>query len=84
MMQTTLDSLIGRACELLRYDSSAPLIFNSGLFLAGAFIVIFLMPATEMSRRFRPTWINVLLTAALLTVSMFFFVKISPFIYFNF
>lgn len=33
MMQTTLDSLIGRACELLRYDSSAPLIFNSGLFL---------------------------------------------------
>ena len=32
-MQTTLDSLIGRACELLRYDSSAPLIFNSGLFL---------------------------------------------------
>ena len=33
MMQTTLDSLISRACELLRYDSSAPLIFNSGLFL---------------------------------------------------
>ena len=58
--------------------------FNSGLFLAGAFIVIFLTPAAEMSRRFRPTWINVLLTAALLTVSMFFFVKISPFIYFNF
>ena len=58
--------------------------FNSGLFLAGAFIVLFLTPAAEMSRRFRPTWINALLTAALLTGSMFFFVKSSPFIYFNF
>ena len=58
--------------------------FNGGLFLAAILIILFLTPASEMSKRFRPTWINALLTAALLITSMFFFVKTSPFIYFNF
>jgi D-alanyl-lipoteichoic acid acyltransferase DltB (MBOAT superfamily) len=58
--------------------------FNGGLFLAAALIILFLTPASEMSKRFRPTWSNALLTAALLITSMFFFVKTSPFIYFNF
>ena len=58
--------------------------FNGGLFLAAALIILFLTPASEMSKRFRPTWSNALLTAILLITSMFFFVKTSPFIYFNF
>ena len=33
MNATTFGELFGRAAELLRYDATAPLIFNSGLFL---------------------------------------------------
>ncbi len=52
--------------------------------LAGAFIIIFLKPAVDMEEKFRPTWVNAILTILLLIVPMFFFVKVSPFIYFNF
>ncbi len=52
--------------------------------LAGAFIIIFLKPAVDMEEKFRPTWVNAVLTILLLIVPMFFFVKVSPFIYFNF
>ena len=33
MIALPIEELIGRAAELLRYDATAPLIFNSGLFL---------------------------------------------------
>ena len=33
MITLPIEELIGRAAELLRYDATAPLIFNSGLFL---------------------------------------------------
>ena len=52
--------------------------------IAGAFIIIFLKPAVDMEEKFRPTWVNAILTILLLIVPMFFFVKVSPFIYFNF
>jgi D-alanyl-lipoteichoic acid acyltransferase DltB (MBOAT superfamily) len=58
--------------------------FDLCLFLAGIFIIIFLKPASELAKKFRPTWINALTAAILMIVSMFFFVKTSPFIYFNF
>ena len=54
------------------------------LFLAGAFIIFFLKPAVDLGEKFKPTVANALLTIFLLTTSMFFFVKYSPFIYFNF
>lgn len=54
------------------------------VFAAGLLLVIFFRPATDMGREFRPTWVNALLAAALMITSMFFFVKVSPFIYFNF
>ena len=57
---------------------------NLFLFLSGCFIVLFLKPASDMEKRFRPTWSNAILTIVLIVVSMFFFVKTSPFIYFNF
>jgi D-alanyl-lipoteichoic acid acyltransferase DltB (MBOAT superfamily) len=53
-------------------------------FAAGAFIIIFLKPAVDMEEKFRPTVVNAILTIILLIVPMFFFVKVSPFIYFNF
>jgi hypothetical protein len=37
-----------------------------------------------MEQKFRPTWVSALTATALIVVSMFFFVKYSPFIYFNF
>ncbi|MBO5802528.1 MAG: hypothetical protein J6R64_02170, partial [Lentisphaeria bacterium] len=52
--------------------------------IAGGFIIIFLKPAVDMEEKFRPTWVNAILTILLLIVPMFFFVKASPFIYFNF
>lgn len=52
--------------------------------LAGAFIIFFLKPAPDMEEKFRPTWCNAFLTILLLLTPMFFFVKVSPFIYFNF
>ena len=52
--------------------------------IAGGFIIIFLKPAVDMEEKFRPTWVNAILTILLLIVPMFFFVKVSPFIYFNF
>ena len=62
-----------------------PFDVRSLLFLiAGAFIIIFLKPAVDMEEKFRPTWVNAILTIILLIVPMFFFVKVSPFIYFNF
>ena len=52
--------------------------------IAGGFIIVFLKPAVDMEEKFRPTWVNAILTILLLIVPMFFFVKVSPFIYFNF
>ena len=47
------DNLIGRACELLSYDNSAPLIFNSGLFLYlfVGFMAIYLLLRNKISAR---------------------------------
>ncbi|MBE6364803.1 MAG: MBOAT family protein [Lentisphaerae bacterium] len=59
-------------------------VFNILLFIAGIFIIICLKPASDMKEKFRPTWVNALTATALIVVSMFFFVKYSPFIYFNF
>ena len=52
--------------------------------IAGGFIIVFLKPAVDMEEKFRPSWVNAILTILLLIVPMFFFVKVSPFIYFNF
>ena len=54
------------------------------LFVIGAFIVLFLKPVADMEEKFKPTVVNAILTITLLVVSVFFFVKYSPFIYFNF
>lgn len=53
-------------------------------FAAAAGIILFLTPAADMEKKFRPTWCNGLLTITLILISMFCFVKYSPFIYFNF
>ena len=52
--------------------------------IAGGFIIVFLKPAVDMEEKFKPTVVNAILTILLLIVPMFFFVKVSPFIYFNF
>ncbi len=53
--------------------------------LAAGLIITFLFPsAAQLGERFRPSWRNALLTVIFLIVSMFCFVKVSPFIYFNF
>ena len=57
---------------------------NLLLFAAGFIIVLFLKPVCEVEKKFRPTWVNAVISTALIVVSMFFFVKYSPFIYFNF
>ena len=57
---------------------------NYLLLAAGLCIIFFFPPVCVMKDKFRPTWWNSLLTVILLVVSMFFFVKYSPFIYFNF
>jgi predicted PurR-regulated permease PerM len=54
------------------------------LFAAGFILILFFPPVCELKKRFRPTWSNAILAAALIVISMFFFVKYSPFIYFNF
>ena len=54
------------------------------LFAAGFIIVLFFKPVCEIEKKFRPTWCSAITATALLVVSMFFFVKYSPFIYFNF
>ena len=57
---------------------------NMILFAAAILIILFGTPAYELTKKFKPTWLNALAAIVLLTVSMFFFVKVSPFIYFNF
>jgi hypothetical protein len=57
---------------------------NLLFFLAGGIVVLFLKPVTEIEEKFKPTLLNCIITVTLLTVSVFFFVKYSPFIYFNF
>ena len=54
------------------------------LFAAGIVLIVFFPPVCELEKRFRPTWCNALIAAGLIVVSMFYFVKYSPFIYFNF
>ena len=54
------------------------------LFAAGIIIILFFKPVCEIEKKFRPTWFNAVLATSLIVVSMFFFVKYSPFIYFNF
>lgn len=58
--------------------------FETGLFLAGAGIILFLPTASSRVEKFRPSWVNGVVAAGLLTASIFCFVKTSPFIYFNF
>jgi hypothetical protein len=41
-------------------------------------------PASDMEKRFKPTWVNGVIAIVLIVSSMFMFVKVSPFIYFNF
>jgi hypothetical protein len=54
------------------------------LFAAGFIIVFCMKPVCELEKKFRPTWFNAVIATALIVISMFFFVKYSPFIYFNF
>ena len=54
------------------------------VFIISILLVIFAPTATEMGEKFRPTWLNGIFAAALMITAMFFFVKVSPFIYFNF
>ena len=54
------------------------------LYLTGIFIIIFMTPAADMEKRFKPTWVNGVIAIVLIVSSMFMFVKVSPFIYFNF
>ena len=54
------------------------------LFPVGFILVFFCPPVCDLEKKFRPFWWTALLSAALIVVSMFFFVKYSPFIYFNF
>ena len=64
--------------------SGGDTIFNLQ-FLAAGFIITFLFPsAAQLGEKFRPSWRNALLTVIFLITSMFCFVKVSPFIYFNF
>ena len=57
---------------------------NTVLFAAALLLVLAGVPAYELSRKFKPTYLNAVIAITLLVVSMFFFVKVSPFIYFNF
>ena len=57
---------------------------NILLFAAGFIIVFALKPVCELEKKFRPTWCNAIIATILIIISMFFFVKYSPFIYFNF
>ena len=54
------------------------------LYAAGIIIIICCRPVCDLMPRFRPTWSNAVIATALIVVSMFCFVKYSPFIYFNF
>lgn len=54
------------------------------LFAAGFIIIFFFPPVCKAEEKFRPTWYNALTATGLIVTSMFFFVKYSPFIYFNF
>lgn len=57
---------------------------NIILFVVAAGLILAGTPAYEMVKKFRPTWLNAVIATVLLVVSIFFFVKVSPFIYFNF
>lgn len=57
---------------------------TTALFAVGISVVLFLKPVTDLEEKFKPTVVNAVLTIVLLIVSVFFFVKYSPFIYFNF
>ena len=59
-------------------------VFEILLFAAGFVLILFFKPVCELGKEFRPTWRSAVMTTALLVTSMFFFVKYSPFIYFNF
>lgn len=68
-MSPQLEQIVTRACELLQYDSTAPLIFNSGLFLFlfVAFLGIYLLLR-------RTTTLRMLYVVAF---SLFFYYKSS-------
>ena len=66
------------------FSLETPEMFNVMLFIAGFAIILFLPTSSDACRKFRPTWINLAITVALILVSMFLFVKITPFIYTNF
>ncbi len=61
-----------------------PDMFQMILFGIAFILILFFPTAYDMGKKFRPTWINALVTIALFVASMFLFVKVSPFIYFNF
>lgn len=54
------------------------------LFAAGLVTVFLLPPVCSFLDTFRPRWCYAVTAAGLIAVSMFFFVRYSPFIYFNF
>lgn len=54
------------------------------LFAVGFVLIFFFKPVCDLEKKFRPTWCNAVFATVLIVVSMFFFVKYSPFIYFNF
>ena len=67
-----------------KFGRFPPFSYNSVLFIVAAILLSFGTPVYDLAKKFKPSWFNAALSAALLIVSMFFFVKVSPFIYFNF
>ena len=81
----------GEMCGIFRamfmpesWQFTMPPILDIILYLAGIVIIIFMTPAADMEKKFKPTWVNGVIAVALIVCSMFMFVKVSPFIYFNF
>ena len=66
------------------FKFAMPSLFEISLFMIGFIIICFMPTSAELGKKFRPTWYNAVLTIVLTVVSMFLFVKVSPFIYFNF
>ena len=60
MIDFPIDELLSRAAELLRYDATAPLIFNSGLFLF-LFVGFALAPYHYAAHTLRHRLFNLLL-----------------------
>ena len=66
------------------FKFNMPALFDIMLFVAGFVIILFMPTTNDLCKKFKPTWCSLLFAVGLTVVSMFLFVKVSPFIYFNF